>query len=229
MLRLEHVALRYGQGPEVLRNLDLSLQQGEFVFVTGPSGAGKTSLLRMLALLHLPSAGRYTLFGEDVAHLSRDRLAAVRRRIGMVFQDVRLIEHLSAFDNVALPLRINGGQGEQIGSVVSEMLTWLGLGEVVDAKPATLSRGQRQLVSVARAVIARPNLLLADEPTSNMDGKLARRLMRLFTQLCNLGTTVVLSTHSEDLVERYPHPMLHLVDGRLRGPAQAPSILAAAD
>ena len=229
MLRLEHVALRYGEGPEVLRNVNLTLQRGEFVFVMGPSGAGKTSLLRMLALLHMPSAGRLILFGEDVAQLKRDRLAAMRRRIGMVFQDVRLIDHLSAFDNVALPLRINGGQGEQIGSVVSEMLTCLGLGEVVDAKPATLSMGQRQLVSVARAVIARPNLLLADEPTSNMDGKLARRLMRLFTQLCNLGTTVVLSTHSEDLVERYPHPMLHLVDGRLRGPAQAPSILAAAD
>ena len=229
MLRLEHVALRYGEGPEVLRNVNLTLQRGEFVFVMGPSGAGKTSLLRMLALLHMPSAGRLILFGEDVAQLKRDRLAAMRRRIGMVFQDVRLIDHLSAFDNVALPLRINGGQGEQIGSVVSEMLTWLGLGEVVDAKPATLSMGQRQLLSVARAVIARPNLLLADEPTSNMDGKLARRLMRLFTQLCNLGTTVVLSTHSEDLVERYPHPMLHLVDGRLRGPAQAPSILAAAD
>ena len=229
MLRLEHVALRYGEGPEVLRNVNLTLQRGDFVFVMGPSGAGKTSLLRMLALLRLPSAGRLTMFGDDVAQLSRDRLAAVRRRIGMVFQDVRLIDHLSTFDNVALPLRINGGQSEQIGSVVSEMLTWLGLGDVVHAPPATLSMGQRQLVSVARAVITRPNLLLADEPTSNMDGKLARRLMHLFTQLGKLGTTVVLSTHSEDLVERYPHPILHLVDGRLRGPAQAPSILAAAD
>jgi cell division transport system ATP-binding protein len=229
MLRLEHVALRYGKGPEVLRNVNLTLQQGEFVFVTGPSGAGKTSLLRMLALLHMPSAGRLTMFGEDVAQLRRDRLAAVRRRIGMVFQDVRLIDHLSAFDNVALPLRINGGQGEQIGSVVSEMLTWLGLAEVVHARPSALSMGQRQLVSVARAVITRPNLLLADEPTSNMDGRLARRLMHLFTQLCKLGTTVVLSTHSEDLVERYPHSILRLVEGRLRGPTQAPSILAAAD
>ena len=229
MVQLEHVALRYGEGPEVLRNVNLTLPRGEFVYVTGPSGAGKTSLLRMLALLHMPSAGRLTIFGDDVAHLSRDRLAAVRRRTGMVFQDVRLIDHLSAFDNVALPLRINGGQGEQIGSVVSEMLTWLGLGDVVHAKPPTMSMGQRQLVSVARAVITRPNLLLADEPTSNMDGKLARRLMHLFTQLCKLGTTVVLSTHSEDLVERYPHPILQLADGRLRGPAQAPSTLAAAD
>ena len=229
MLRLEHVALRYGEGPEVLRNVNLTLQQGEFVFVTGPSGAGKTTLLRMLALLHMPSAGRLTLFGEDVAQLSRSRRVALRRRIGLVFQDVRLIDHLSAFDNVALPLRINGGQDEQIGGFVSEMLAWLGLGEVIHANPSILSMGQRQLVSVARAVITRPNLLLADEPTSNMDGKLARRLMRLFTQLCKLGTTVVLSTHSEDLIERYPQPILHLADGRLRGPAQAPSMLAAAD
>jgi cell division transport system ATP-binding protein len=229
MLRLEHVALRYGEGPEVLRNVNLALQQGEFVFVAGPSGAGKTSLLRMLALLHMPSAGRLTVFGEDVAQLSRDRLAALRRRIGMVFQDVRLIDHLSAFDNVALPLRINGGQGDHIGSLVSEMLTWLGLGDVVHAKPSMLSMGQRQLVSVARAVITRPNLLLADEPTSNMDAKLARRLMHLFTQLRKLGTTVVLSTHSEDLVERYPQPVVHLAEGRLHGPAKAPSIPAAAD
>jgi cell division transport system ATP-binding protein len=229
MLRLEHVALRYGEGPEVLREVDLALQQGEFVFVTGPSGAGKTSLLRMLALLHRPSAGRLTLFGEDVAQLSRDRLAGLRRRIGMVFQDVRLIDHLSAFDNVALPLRINGGQREQIGGVVSEMLAWLGLGDVAHDSPPVLSMGQRQLVSVARAVITRPNLLLADEPTSNMDTKLARRLMHLFTQLCKLGTTVVLSTHSEDLVERYPHPILRLADGRLQGPMQPSSTLAAAD
>jgi cell division transport system ATP-binding protein len=229
MLRLEHVALRYGKGPEVLRNVNLTLERGEFVFVTGPSGAGKTSLLRMLALLHMPSAGRLTIFDEDVARLSRDRLATLRRRIGMVFQDVRMIDHLSAFENVALPLRISGGEDEQIGSVVSEMLIWLGLGDVVHARPATLSMGQRQLVSVARAVITRPNLLLADEPTSNMDGKLARRLMHLFTQLCKLGTTVVLSTHSEDLIERYPHPILHLADSRLRGPILAASTLAAAD
>ena len=229
MLRLEHVALRYGEGPEVLRNVNLALQQGEFVFVAGPSGAGKTSLLRMLALLHMPSAGRLAVFGEDVAQLSRDRLAAVRRRIGMVFQDVRLIDHLSAFDNVALPLRINGGQDEQIGTIVSEMLAWLGLGDVAHARPVTLSMGQRQLLSVARAVIARPKLLLADEPTSNTDAKLARRLMHLFSQLCKLGTTVVLSTHSEDLVERYPHPILRLADGRLQGPVLPSSTLAAAD
>jgi cell division transport system ATP-binding protein len=228
MLRLEHVALRYGEGSEVLRDVNLSLRRGELLYVMGPSGAGKTSLLRLLALLRLPSAGRLRMFEEDVTLLDRHRLVALRRRIGMVFQDVRLLDHLSVFDNVALPLRISGGRDEQIGNVVSEMLTWLGLGAVVEARPSTLSMGQRQLVSIARAVITRPNLLLCDEPTANVDGKLARRLTHLFTQLGRLGTTVVLTTHSDDLVERYPHPILHIAGGRLSGPRLAPSALAAA-
>lgn len=229
MVRLEHVAMRYGEGPEVLRDVNLNLKRGAFVFVMGPSGAGKTSLLRLLGLLRMPSAGRLTLLGENVAQLSQDRLTALRRRIGMVFQDVRLLDHLSVFDNAALPLRINGGQDEQIGSFVSQMLTWLDLGEITDAKPTTLSMGQRQLVSVARAVISRPSLLLCDEPTANIDGKLAGRLIHLFMQLTKLGTTVVLSTHSHDLVERFPHPILHIAKGRLTGPTPGPLALAAAD
>ena len=229
MLRLEHAALRYGDGPEVLRDVNLTLRPGEFVFVMGPSGAGKTSLLRVLALLRMPSAGRLTMFDQEVGRLSRNRVAALRRRIGMVFQDVRLLDHLSAFDNVALPLRINGGRDEQIGSLVSEMLTWFGLGDVIDAKPTSLSMGQRQLVGIARAVITRPHLLLCDEPTSNIDGTLTRRLMHLFAQLRKLGTTVVLATHSGDLVERYPRPVLHIAEGRLSAPVQARSGLAAAD
>ena len=228
MLRLEHVALRYGEGSEVLHDVNLSLRRGQLLYVMGPSGAGKTSLLRLLALLRLPSVGRLRMFEEDVALLDRHRLAALRRRIGMVFQDVRLLDHLSVFNNVALPLRINGARDEQIGSVVSEMLTWLGLGDVIETRPSILSMGQRQLVSIARAVITRPNLLLCDEPTANLDGKLARRLMHLFTQLSRLGTTVVLTTHSDDLVERYPQPILHIAGGRLSGPRLAPAALAAA-
>jgi cell division transport system ATP-binding protein len=229
MLRLDHVAMRYGDGPEVLHDLDLTLRQGDFVFLMGPTGAGKTSLLRLLGLLQKPSRGRLTLFDRDVASLGREELTAFRRRIGMVFQDVRLLDHLSVFDNVALPLRIHGGQDAQIGSFVSEMLTWFGLSDAIDVKPPTLSMGQRQLVTVARAVIIRPNLLLCDEPTSNLDTKLARRLMHLFSQLRKLGTTVVLATHSDDLVERYPHPILRIARGRLKGPAPAPAALAAAD
>jgi cell division transport system ATP-binding protein len=229
MLQLEHIALRYDAGPEVLRDVELTLRRGEFVFLIGPSGAGKTSLLRVLALLQMPSAGRLTMFGEDVAQLRGDLRAAFRRRIGMVFQDLRLLDHLSVFDNVALPLRINGGRDEQIRSCVTDMLKWLGLREVIDARPTALSMGERQLVSVARAVIARPSLLLCDEPTNNIDAKLAGRLMHLFAQLRKLGTTVVLATHSEDLVERHPHPALRLAGGRLSGPVQPASALAAAD
>jgi cell division transport system ATP-binding protein len=229
MLRLDHVAMRYGDGPEVLQDLNLVLRRGDFVFLMGPTGAGKTSLLRLLGLLQKPSQGKLTLFERDVASLNRDGLGALRRRIGMVFQDVRLLDHLSAFDNVALPLRINGGQDDQIGGFVSEMLVWLGLSGAIEAKPPSLSMGQRQLIAVARAVIVRPNLLLCDEPTSNLDPKLARRLMHLFTQLRKLGTTVVVSTHSEDLVERYPHPVLRIADGRLRGPLPPLAALAAAD
>ena len=229
MLRLDHVALRYGDGPEVLHDLNLTLTRGDFVFLMGPTGAGKTSLLRLLGLLQKPSQGEFTLFGRNVASLNRDDLSALRRRIGMVFQDVRLLDHLSAFDNVALPLRINGGQDDQIGGFVSEMLVWLGLSGAIEAKPPNLSMGQRQLIAVARAVIVRPNLLLCDEPTSNLDTKLARRLMHLFTQLRKLGTTVVVSTHSDDLVERYPHPILRLAEGRLKGPFPAPAAKAAAD
>jgi cell division transport system ATP-binding protein len=229
MLQLEHVALRYDGGLEVLRNVNLTLRRGEFVFLTGPSGAGKTSLLRVVALLQMPSAGRLTLFGEDVAQLRGERRSAIRRRIGVVFQDVRLLDHLPVLDNVALPLRINGGRDEQIRSCVSDMLKWLGLRDLIDASPKALSMGERQLVSVARAVIARPSLLLCDEPTNNIDAKLAGQLMRLFEQLRKLGTTVVLATHSEDLVERHPHPVVRLAAGRLSGPVQPALALAAAD
>jgi cell division transport system ATP-binding protein len=226
MLRLDDVAMRYGNGPEVLHELNLTLERGEFVYLMGPTGAGKTSLLRLLGLLQMPSQGEYTLFERNVASLGRDELTAARRRIGMVFQDARLLDHLSAYDNVALPLRINGAEDDQISGFVSEMLGWLNLSAAIAAKPPSLSMGQRQLIAVARAVIIRPNLLLCDEPTSNLDGKLARRLMHLFTQLRKLGTTVVLATHSDDLVERYRHPVLRLADGRLQGPLPA---LAAAE
>jgi cell division transport system ATP-binding protein len=229
MIRLDKVSMRYGRGPDVLHEIDLTLRRGEFLFMMGPSGAGKTSLFRLLGLLHLPSAGRITMFDKDVARMNRQELTAQRRRIGMVFQDFRLLDHLSAFDNIALPLRINGGQDAQIGGFVSEMLGWLGMAEVIEAKPPTLSMGQRQLVAVARAVVTRPNLLLCDEPTSNIDSKLARRLMHLFTQLSKLGTTVVIATHNDDLVERYGHPVLHMAKGRLSRPQPAVASMEAAD
>jgi cell division transport system ATP-binding protein len=228
MLRLEGVAMSYGAGREVLHDINLSLRPGELVFVMGPSASGKTSLLRLMGLARMPARGRFSLFNRDVASLGRAEIGGLRRRIGMVFQDGRLLEHLTAFDNVALPLRIGGGRDEQIGGVVAEMMGWLGLAELTAALPGDLSMSQRQLVAVARAVIARPGLLLCDEPTAHVDDKLARRVMHLLAQLCKLGSTVVLSTHDDDLVDRYPHPVLRMSGGRLSRPAGAAATMAAA-
>jgi cell division transport system ATP-binding protein len=227
MLRLEHIALSYGLGPGVLHDIDLSLEPGGIVFLTGPSSSGKTSLLRLLGLIATPSAGSYQLFQREVVELEPDELLALRRRIGIVFQDLRLLDHLSSFDNIALPLRINGGQDGQIGGVVAEMMGWLGLADLMEALPGELSMAQRQLVAVARAVIARPGLLLCDEPTSHVDDKLARRVMHLLTQLSKLGSMVVLSTRDDDLIERYRHPILRLSRGRLTRPAAMAAPMAA--
>jgi cell division transport system ATP-binding protein len=228
MLRLEQIALSYGSDREVLHEIDLILRPGSFVFLMGPSASGKTSLLRVLGLVQMPSAGRYSLFQREVAEMTPIELCAMRRRIGMVFQDLRLLDHLSAFDNVALPLRVNGGEDRQIGGVVAEMMGWLGLTEFRDTLPGDLSMAQRQLVAVARAVIARPGLLLCDEPTSHVDDKLARRVMHLCAQLSKLGSMVVLSTRDRDLVERHRYPVLRISRGRMTRPAATAVPVAAA-
>lgn len=228
MLRLEQIALSYGPDREVLQEIDLTLRPGGCVFLMGPSASGKTSLLHVLGLVQMPSAGRYSLFQREVAEMPPIELCAMRRRIGMVFQDLRLLDHLSAFDNIALPLRVNGGQDQQIGGVVAEMMGWLGLAELRDAVPGDLSMAQRQLVAVARAVIARPGLLLCDEPTSHVDDKLARRIMHLFAQLSKLGSMVVLSTHDRDLVERHRYPILRMSRGRMTRPTAVAAPVAAA-
>ena len=228
MLRLEHVAMSYGPGREVLHDIDLALQPGGCVFLMGPSASGKSSLLRLLGLAQMPSAGRYSLFHRDVAELGPIERCAFRRRIGMVFQDLRLLDHLSAFDNIALPLRISGGQDAEIGGVVAEMMGWLGLAELRDAAPRDLSMAQRQLVAVARAVIARPGLLLCDEPTGHVDDKLARRVMHLLAQLSKLGSMIVLATRDHDLVERHRYPILRMSRGRMTRPGAMAAPLAAA-
>jgi cell division transport system ATP-binding protein len=207
--------MRYGAGPEVLRDIGLRLEPGSFHYLTGPSGAGKTTLLRLMYLAERPTRGTVALFNEDVASLSRDALAHMRRKIGIVFQDFRLVDHLSAFDNVALPLRVTGVDEARVRAHVSELLDWVGLADQLDALPATLSGGQKQRIAIARAVIAGPSLLLADEPTGNVDDAMAERLMRLFEEMNRTGTTLVLATHNEALVARRPHPRLHLEDGAL--------------
>ena len=204
IVEFDSIGLRYGTGAEVLRDLDFRLSKGGFYFLTGPSGAGKTSLLKLLYLAQRPTRGRLALFGEDLSGATRDSLPQYRRRIGVVFQDFRLIRHLSAFDNVALPLRIGGATEQVVEGPVREMLAWVGLADRASARPPTLSGGEQQRVAIARAVINRPELLVADEPTGNVDADMARRLLHLFTALNRLGTTVVVATHDVGLISATP-------------------------
>jgi len=220
VVRFDDVSFQYTSGHYVLRDLTFHLQPGSFHFVFGASGAGKTSLLQLMYLWHKPSAGRLSLFGKDVAQLSRRDKALMRRRIGVVFQDFRLLDHLTALENVELPLRVQGRGPAGISEHVAELLSWVGLGEHLDAYPPTLSGGQQQRVAIARAVIGRPSLLLADEPTGNVDDRLALRLLYLFEELNKMGTTVVIATHSEQLVQRFQHPVIRLAGGDSAAPAR---------
>ena len=222
MVRFQQVSFRYGAGPPVLHDLSFHFHPGSFHFVTGPSGAGKTSLLQLMYLWHKPTHGRVSLFGRDVASLSRREMAEVRRRLGVVFQDFRLIDHLTGVENVALPLKVAGRRDATVDAHVAELLSWVGLGEHLNALPPTLSGGQQQRVAIARAVIARPSLLIADEPTGNVDDRIALRLLYLFEELNKLGTTVVIATHNERLLTRFKHPVLRLPDGEMeaRHPAR---------
>src|SRR3954466_12115782 len=209
----DSVGLRYGTGAEVLRDLDFRLRTGSFYFLTGPSGAGKTSLLKLLYLAQRPTRGRVSLFGEELTEAPREALPRVRRRIGVVFQDFRLIRHLSAFDNVALPLRVSGSSEEEVEGSVREMLAWVGLGDRAGASPPTLSGGEQQRVAIARAVINRPDLLVADEPTGNVDAEMAHRLLHLFTALNRLGTTIVVATHDVGLISATPGAQMIRLEG----------------
>jgi cell division transport system ATP-binding protein len=215
VVRFENVGMRYGLGPEVLRDLSFRIDPHSFQFLTGPSGAGKTSLLRLLYLSLKPTRGLITLFGHDVATLSPDALATLRRRIGIVFQDFRLLDHISTYENVALPLRVLGRDEASYRNEVMELLAWVGLGERMWALPPVLSGGEKQRAAIARAVIARPQLLLADEPTGNVDPVLARRLLRLFVELNKSGTSVVIATHDIALMDLLDARRLVLHEGRM--------------
>lgn len=215
VIRFENVGLRYGTEAEVLRDISFTLLPGSFHFLTGASGAGKSSLLKLMYLAHRPSRGLVTLFGRDMAMVTRRELPELRRQIGVVFQDFALLDHLSALDNVALPLRMSGTPEADVVAHCTEILRWVGLGNHLHAKPSTLSGGQKQRVAIARSVINRPRLLLADEPTGNVDDGIGMRLLYLFEELYKLGTTVVIATHNEALIRRFDHPRLHLDNGRL--------------
>ena len=218
----DNVGLRYGRDSETLSDISFAMVAGGFYFLTGPSGAGKTSLLKLLYLALRPSRGQIRFFGTDMTSLPRDRLPGFRRRIGTVFQDFRLVPHLSAFDNVALPLRIAGVAERDLLAPVSEMLDWVDLTPRAQALPATLSGGEQQRVAIARAVIGRPELLVADEPTGNVDPEMAVRLLHLFEGLNRMGTTVVVATHDLHLMNRVAGAqMMRLSKGRLADPTGA--------
>lgn len=215
MIKFENVGLRYGLGEEVLKDVQFTLQPGSFHFLSGPSGAGKTSLLRLMYLGKQPTRGLITMFGKSINVMSRAQVCKMRQKIGVVFQEFRLLPHLSVFDNVALPLRISNIEEKEIQNNVGELLDWVGLGPQKDALPETLSGGQQQRVAIARAVIARPKLLLADEPTGNLDDAIGLRLMNLFEQLNRMGTTIVIATHNQAIMDQFQHPRLLLDQGGL--------------
>src|SRR4051812_45052909 len=215
IVHFESVGMRHGLGPEVLRDLTFSIEPRSFQFLTGPSGAGKTTLLRLILLSIRPTRGLVSLFGEEVGRISGQALTGLRRRMGIVFQDFRLLDHLTTYENVALPLRVQGKDEASYRDEVVELLRWVGLGERMHALPPVLSGGEKQRAAIARAVIVRPELLLADEPTGNVDPTLARRLLRLFIELNRLGTSIVIATHDLGLMDQFDARRLVLSDGRL--------------
>ena len=215
LVSFENVGLRYGMGPEVLKDLTFSIAPRSFQYLTGPSGAGKTTLLRLILMSMKPTRGLISLFDKDVTRLTSDTLSGLRRRMGVVFQDFRLLDHLTVYENVALPLRVIGKDEAGYRSEVVEFLRWVGLGDRMHVLPPILSGGEKQRAAIARALITRPELLLADEPTGNLDPTLGRKLLRLFIELQSLGTAVVIATHDLPLMDQYDARRLVIADGRL--------------
>ena len=215
MISLENVSMCYGGGDDILSNLSFELDKGSFHFLMGNSGAGKSTLLKLMYLAHFPTRGHLSIMGQNVGEISRSELPLLRRKIGVVFQEFQLLEHMTVFDNVALPLRVMGRDEKQVRDVVDEILAWVGLADFMAVKPAILSGGQKQRVAIARAVVTNPDILIADEPTGSVDEASACKLMRLFAALNDQGTTVVFATHSADLARRYAYPVLHLNNGQV--------------
>lgn len=223
IVRLDDVHLTYDGAREVLSGATMGLRAGDFRFLTGPSGAGKTSLLKLIYAAHFATSGRVEVFGQNLAHTPTDALPALRRRIGVVFQEFRLLDHLTAFENVALPMRVQGLSSSVYRDDVIELLTWVGLGHRIDAPPTVLSGGEKQRVALARALVSKPDLILADEPTGNVDPVMGEKIMRLLLELNRLGTAVIVATHDLSLVRGLKQPILRLKDGRvtLHGPLPA--------
>lgn len=216
MIRFNQVSHRYGKGePCALQDVGFELEEGSFHFITGASGAGKTTLFKMMYMDLLPTAGTVNIFGKDVDGLSRDEIALARRRMGVVFQDFRLLEHLTVRENVSLPLSLHGKPTKEQERCIDEIIDWVGLSVAANKYPNALSGGEKQRAAIARAVVNRPKILVADEPTGNIDSAMGKRIMYLFTELNKHGTTVLVATHDQDLVRSFNYPVLHLQNGQL--------------
>lgn len=213
VISFANVAARYDGGNEVLSDVSFNINSHSFYFLTGASGAGKTTLLRLIYHLHAQSRGQIKLFGKNTAGLTHDEISGVRRKMAIVFQEYSLISHLSVFDNVALPLRVRGTNESYTKKLVARTLQWVGLAQYAGALPMNLSGGQQQRVAVARAVITQPEILLADEPTGNLDDDSAAKLMELFIQMNkSFGTAIILATHSRKLLDTYNFPQILVAD-----------------
>jgi len=202
-------------GPEILKDLTFDIPRKSFQFLTGPSGAGKTSLLRLLFMSLRPTRGLIKVFGREMSSIPQSELPMLRRRIGIVFQDFRLLDHMTTYENVALPLRVRGKEEASYRSDVLELLKWVGLGDRINVLPPVLSGGEKQRAAIARALIDQPELLLADEPTGNVDPPMARRLLKLFQELNRIGTAVVIATHDLTLMDQFEARRMILTSGRL--------------
>ncbi|MBO6868430.1 MAG: ATP-binding cassette domain-containing protein [Pseudomonadota bacterium] len=199
MIEFENVAYSYGGG-ELLSDISMQLVPGSFHFLTGPSGSGKTTLLKLCYGALIPTAGHLRIFGEDVAMLGRDDVAMARRKIGVVHQDCQFLDHLSVLDNVALPLQVSDQDTAEAMADIGELMSWVGLTNRAHALPPELSGGERQRAALARAVIMSPDVILADEPTGNVDWEMSQRLLRLLIELNRMGKTVMIATHDLGLI-----------------------------
>ncbi len=215
VVRFERVGVRYNRGPEILSDVNMRLRRGSFTFLTGASGAGKSTLLKLCYLTLKHSRGLINLFEQDVSVMSRAEQQSTKRKIGVVLQDFHLIDHLSVFENVALPLRVMEEVRSEYTQDVVELLQWVGLGHRMEAMPQTLSGGEKQRAAIARAVIAKPDLLIADEPTGNVDPVIGRRLLRLFSEMNRMGTTILIATHDISLIREIQADIVRIENGQL--------------